>query len=254
MLLQNASWPEVEAYLAGSKGIIIPIGSHEQHGPNGLVGTDAICPEVIAREAGAESGLMVGPTFSIGVAQHHLGFAGSMTLRPSTMIATILDWVESLARHGFTRIYFLNGHGGNIATIGAAFAEYYANYSLDGEPCPVVLKQRNWWELPGIYDLCARMFPVGHGSHATASEVAVTYYAYPDAVKDVEMSPKIAPDGDFTDAADYRATFPDGRIGSDPSQATVEKGETIVKASRAALIEEAGKFFATADAAQAAAE
>ena len=35
----------VEAYLARSKAILIPIGSTEQHGPNGLLGTDALCPE-----------------------------------------------------------------------------------------------------------------------------------------------------------------------------------------------------------------
>ena len=55
MNLHTAAWPEVEAYLKRSKGIVIPIGSMEQHGPNGLIGTDAICPEVIAREAGDEA-------------------------------------------------------------------------------------------------------------------------------------------------------------------------------------------------------
>ena len=252
MLLHQASWPEVEAYLARSKGVIVPIGSTEQHGPNGLVGTDALCPEIIAHEAAAEAGLLVAPTFNVGVAQHHLAFPGSMTLRPSTMIAALQDWIASLTRHGFTRIYFLNGHGGNIATISAAFAEYYAQYSLDAEPCPIALKQRNWWELPGVMDVCRRLFPVGDGSHATASEVAVTYFGYPDAVKRVEMTPKIAPDGDFRDAADYRATFPDGRIGSDPSQATPEKGAEIVRAARAALIAEAGRFFGADSAVEAA--
>jgi creatinine amidohydrolase len=37
MQLQLSSWPEVEAYLARSKAILIPIGSTEQHGPNGLL-------------------------------------------------------------------------------------------------------------------------------------------------------------------------------------------------------------------------
>lgn len=60
MQLHQASWPEVEAYLKTSTGIVIPVGSTEQHGPNGLIGTDAICPEVIAREAGAEAGFLVG--------------------------------------------------------------------------------------------------------------------------------------------------------------------------------------------------
>ena len=48
MCLQTATWPEVEAYLEKSKGIIVHIGSTEQHGPNGMLGTDAICPETIA--------------------------------------------------------------------------------------------------------------------------------------------------------------------------------------------------------------
>jgi creatinine amidohydrolase/Fe(II)-dependent formamide hydrolase-like protein len=243
MQLHTASWPEVDAYLERSKGIIIPIGSTEQHGPNGLVGTDAICPEVIAREAGEAGDMMVGPTFNVGVAQHHLGFSGSMTLRPSTMIAAINDWIDSLHRHGFTRIYFLNGHGGNIATIQAAFAESYANWSLDAEACPYHLKLANWWELPGVMDVCRSIFPVADGSHATASEISVTYYAYPDAVKTVEMSPKVAPVGGFADAADYRARFPDGRIGSDPSGATPEKGAKIVAAAREALVREADAFF-----------
>ena len=42
MQLQLATWAEVESYLKGSTGIVMPIGSTEQHGPNGLIGTDAI--------------------------------------------------------------------------------------------------------------------------------------------------------------------------------------------------------------------
>lgn len=252
MLLHHASWPEVEAYLKRCKGIVIPIGSTEQHGPNGLVGTDAICPEVIAAEAGADSGFLVGPTFNVGIAQHHLGFPGSMTLRPSTMIAALNDWIESLTRHGFDRIYFLNGHGGNITTINAAFAEYYSNFSLDAAPCPVRLVQRNWWELPGIASVCRGLFPSGEGSHATPSEVSVTYYAHPHAVKRVEMTPRIAPSASFTDAADYRRKFPDGRIGSDPSQATPEKGAQIVAAAKHALVGELAEFFGVAPIADAA--
>ena len=31
--LQLRSWPEVEAYLERCKGVIVPLGSTEQHGP-----------------------------------------------------------------------------------------------------------------------------------------------------------------------------------------------------------------------------
>lgn len=243
MLLSTASWPEVEAYLQGSKGIVVPIGSHEQHGPNGLLGTDAICPEVIAHEAAAEDGFLVAPTFAVGQAQHHLAFPGTITLRPSTMIAAMQDWISSLTRHGFERIYFLNGHGGNVASIQASFSEAYAPFSYRNEAAPFRLATANWWELPGVSQICARWFPNADGSHATASEVSVTYYKYPDAQKRVDMHPRVAPTGVIRDAADYRRQFPDGRIGSDPSQASVEAGAAIVAAAKSALITEVRKFF-----------
>lgn len=245
MKLHLSSWPEVEAYLKTSRGIVIPIGSTEQHGPNGLIGTDALCPEIIAGEAADAAGFLVGPTFNVGMAQHHLDFPGSMTLRPSTMIAALQDWITSLVRTGFDRIYFLNGHGGNITTLNAAFCEFYAEYSLRGEACPVRLTQNNWWQLPGVMDVCKKHFPVGEGGHATPSEVSVTYYAYPEAIKSVEMHPKIAPSGRFADAADFRATFPDGRCGSDPAQASPEAGARIVEAARTALVRDVAAFFAS---------
>jgi creatinine amidohydrolase/Fe(II)-dependent formamide hydrolase-like protein len=248
MQLHLSSWPEVEAYLARSKAILIPIGSTEQHGPNGLLGTDALCPEIIGKRAGDEAGILVGPTFNVGQAQHHMAFAGTITLRPSTMIAAMTDWAQSLTRHGFERIYWLNGHGGNIATITAAFSEMYHDVTFDGARSnrpPLRCTLRNWWELPGVNDLCKQLFPVGEGSHATPSEVSVTYFGYPDSIKRVQMTPKIAPYGPIYDAEDYRRRFPDGRIGSDPSQASVEAGEKIVAAAVKGVIAEFRAFAAS---------
>src|SRR6202167_639593 len=151
MQLHLSTWPEVEAYLAKSKAILIPIGSTEPHSPNGLLRTDALCPEIISRRAGDEAGILIGPTFNVGQAQHHMGFAGTITLRPSTMIAAMNDWGQSLARHGFERIYWLNGHGGNIATITAAFSEMYhgVTFAGSGGNKPALrCHLRNWWELP----------------------------------------------------------------------------------------------------------
>jgi creatinine amidohydrolase/Fe(II)-dependent formamide hydrolase-like protein len=240
MLLHTSAWPEIDAYLAKHKGVLIPIGSTEQHGPNGLLGTDALCPEIIARHAALDrEDILIGPTFNVGQAQHHLGFAGTISLRPSTMIAAMCDWADSLARHGFERIYWFNGHGGNVATINAAFSQMYgqSSFARGGHNHPRLRNNlRNWWELPGVGEYIKEIFPIGDGSHATASEVSVTYWAYPHAIKKVHMEPKIAPTGPILDADDYRRRFPDGRIGSDPSQATPEAGGKIVERAAAALI------------------
>ncbi len=243
MLLHELTWSEVEDYLKTNKGIVIPIGSTEQHGPNGLLGTDALCPEVIAQEAGEEAGFLVGPTFNAGVAQHHLGFPGTITLRPSVFIAALQDWISSLVRHGFQKIYFLNGHGGNVPSLGASFSEAYMPYSLRGDPCPFALDFKNWWLLPGMMSFFEEIFEDGLGVHATPWEVAVTYYARPHAQKSVKMTPRIAPGGPIRDAVDYQRRFPDGRVASDPAQASVEKGRAIVSFAKKALIKEVETFF-----------
>ncbi|MBM3569395.1 MAG: creatininase family protein [Alphaproteobacteria bacterium] len=246
MLLHHQTWGEVERYLGGASGIVMPIGSTEQHGPNGLIGTDAITAEAIGRAVGEAVGAMVGPTIGVGMAQHHMAFTGSMTLRPSTLIAVIDDYVTSLARHGFRRFYFVNGHGGNIATVGAAFNEIYARLSLaePGANRPDVrCKLANWWQGDGIPKLSKELFGDKEGSHATPSEVSVTQFLHPETIKPVGPM-TVAPKGGFHDAADYRRRFPDGRIGSDPSLASPAAGKRVFDRAVAELVEDYRKFIA----------
>jgi creatinine amidohydrolase len=247
LLLQQQTWQEVEAYLTHSSGIILPIGSTEQHGPNGLIGTDAICAEVIARGVGDVANAMVGPTINVGMAVHHMGFAGSMTVRPSTLIAIIRDYVLSLARHGFRRFFFINGHGGNIATMQAAFFETYAEFEgAIGVRMNHELRCRlaNWWDGSVMRELSKELFGDDEGSHATASEVAVTQYAFPDTIKDVPLDPPRAPTGRFHGPADFRRRFPDGRIGSNPGLATPGKGKLLYEAAVPELAKAYASFVA----------
>ncbi len=242
MLLPLSSWPEMEERLARSRTIVIPVGSVEQHGPTGLLGTDALCPQIIAEAAHEAGDLLVGPTFAVGMAQHHLSFPGTVSLRPSTMIAAVGDWCRSLAGAGFDRIYWLNGHGGNVHTLEAAFSELYAEASFAGARRGFALRMRNWWELPGVMALCQRLFPMGHGGHATPSEIAVTMTRHPDAVKPRAYAPAVAGSGPIREAVDFRARHPDGRMGSDPGLATAAAGEEIVRLAAEGLAAEVRAF------------
>ncbi len=239
MRLQLSTWKEVEAYLTRCNGILIPIGSTEQHGPNGLIGTDAICPETIAFAASKQEDILVGPTLNIGMAQHHLSFPGSITLKPSTLIRVVCDVVQSLHIQGFQRIMFYNGHGGNIATMNAAFSEIYSELSLSGVASLPDLKCTlvNWFEGPRTRSLAFQMFGDAEGSHATPSEVSLSWFAYPEAEKRVEMSPPIAPSHAFTHSQDMRNKHPDGRCGSNPLLASVQYGERILETSILCLLD-----------------
>src|SRR5262249_39007113 len=200
MLLQLLTWPAVERYLTRSQSIIVPIGSTEQHGPNGLIGTDALCAEAVAKGVGEAVEALVAPTIPVGMAQHHMAFPGSMTLLPSTLIAVIKDWVLSLARHGFRRFYFINGHGGDISPIQAAFSEIYAASSLDeaGNRAPLQCRLRNWWQADGITTLSRELYGGAEGSHATPSEVSLTWHLHPEAAKPMRLEPEVAPSGEFS--------------------------------------------------------
>jgi creatinine amidohydrolase len=256
--LHLLTWEEVESYLVRSKGIIVPIGSTEQHGPNGLIGTDAICAEVIGRATGDKADALVGPTISVGMAQHHMAFAGTITLRPSTLILVIKDYVASLARHGFERFYFVNAHGGNIMTTNAAFSEIYAERALrpagggaavegsNSATVPVRCRLVNWWEGGRVKPLARELFGDREGSHATPSEVSVTQFVYPEAIKrrdGIPLGPKYRA---FTDSDHYRQLYPQGHIGSDPSLATPEHGKRLFEAAVEDLAEDYLAFLRVA--------
>ncbi len=244
MLLQLCTWQEVERALAESRGIIVPIGSTEQHGPTGLIGTDSICAEVIARRVGEDVGALVAPTIPVGMAEHHMAFPGTVTYRPSTLVRVICDYVLSLARHGFERLLFVNGHGGNIATINAAFYEAYAEAGAhDGvDGARLRCRLANWWMSEPVRRLSDDLYGERNGRHAAASEIAVTQFAYPDHIKSAPLDPPVAPSGAFYGAADFRRRFPDGRIGSDPSLAAPEHGERLVAAAAEAIAVEYRAF------------
>ncbi len=227
MLLQLSTWQEVETYLTQSTGIIIPIGSTEQHGPSGLIGTDAICAEVIAKGVGERTNAIVAPTINVGMALHHTGFPGTISLRPTTLILYLQDYLTSLAKAGFRSFFFINGHGGNIATLKAGFSQIYDHLAYlnlsngDQVRCQIA----NWFMGKEVYELAKKLYGDQEGSHATPSEVAVTQFVYPEAIKKVPLSPTVAKGHSIYGANRFRQDYPDGRMGSNPALATPEHGK-----------------------------
>ena len=101
--------------------------------------------------------------------------------------------MTSLVKHGFARFLFINGHGGNVATVTAAFDEIYAARSLGGPVDSVRCRMRFWSEGSRCKKISEELYGDFNGSHATASEVSLSQYYHPQAIKHAQMSPKVAP-------------------------------------------------------------
>ncbi len=243
--LQLRSWPEVEDYLSRCKGVIVPLGSTEQHGPTGAIGTDALTAEAVALEVGRRTGVLVTPTQAFGMAEHHLGFAGTISLQPSTLLAVLHDLVLSLARHGFERIYVINGHGGNIATCRAAFAQAYGTAAARGLAVAPRLrcKLANWFMAPEAMGLARELYGEKEGHHATPSEIALTLHLEPSLQAKQRPLPEPAPAGPIHGPDDFRRRHPDGRMGSDPFLASSAHGERFLDVAASSLTRDLETFL-----------
>ena len=242
MELLFSTWNDVEAYLRRSKGILIPLGSIEQHGPDGLIGTDTLCSDAIARRIASAGEILLGPAIPFGVAPFNLAFPGTISMRSTTLMAVIEDYLRSLIRHGFERFYFLNGHGGNLGPLRAACQELQASrsYSAAAEAGTLRFKFRSWWEYPAVDALRRELYGDGEGMHATPSEIAITQSLYPEHIQPsvLPAPPKLSPAflrdhaGDNHAGADeHRQMFPDGRVGSDSGLARPEHGARLLAAA-----------------------
>ena len=135
----------------------------------------------MALEVGRRTGVLVAPVQAFGMAEHHLGFAGTMSLQPATLLGVMHDLVLSLARHGFERVFVVNGHGGNIATSKAAFAQAHATAASRSLAVAPRLRCRlaNWFMAGPVMREARELYGSKEGHHATPSEIAVTLAVEP---------------------------------------------------------------------------
>jgi len=97
------------------KGAIVPIGSCEQHDEHLAMINDTDTVTEIARRVAFAfyPQVLVTPTVSMAVSEHHMNVGGALTIRPEVVVEYLHDVCLSLKRLGVPKIMVLNGHGGN---------------------------------------------------------------------------------------------------------------------------------------------
>ncbi|MBS0124065.1 creatininase family protein [Thetidibacter halocola] len=243
MRLDHMTWPEAEAHVAGGGGVILPVGSTEQHGPMGLIGTDAFCARVIAEAAAPLCGAVVAPTLALTPAPFNMGFPGTLSISEATFAALAGEVVDGLLHHGFAGVYVLNAHGANLSPLRAILETRAA----------APLRLKSWWEFEPVNALRCDWYGDWEGMHATPSEVAITMAAIRQLpVPEAAQTPprKLSADyirahsGDRHGPPDaHRRDFPDGRVGSHSALATPEQGRVLIDTAARAVARDYADFL-----------
>jgi len=237
-LMEEMSWPEVESALEDVRGVLVPVGSHEQHGPHLAESSDAIRAERFAGLLGERMypELLIAPTINLGVSQHHMAFPGTITLRPSTLQSILFDVVKSLHQHGLERFIIYNAHGGNTAPIEVAMEEIRAELDV---------KLVSLMHSDFVGDMIDELVESETYGHSCEYEVSEVLHLAPERVDEENLSSgevkefcSTYMDTEASIAADFHELTANGALG-DARKASRKLGKKIIEAA----LDEVEKFL-----------
>lgn len=227
--------------------VMIPVGALEQHGNQAPLGTDDIIAEAmlgyLEKELPEDFPMLYFPVIPIGLSTEHKNFCGSITLKPDTYYHMLHDICESLIHHGFQKIAFLVCHGGNAPIIQVLSRELRSEYgaapfilssgAFSHPDVKATITPGNVWDFHGG-EMETSMVMAVHPElvHLETSEAGIP--------KAFEHNKALMPYGSVSIgwvSEDWKTKEdkPIG-IGGDPSGATAEKGDIILRTSAQALV------------------
>jgi creatinine amidohydrolase len=235
---------QVEDYLKkGGNTVLIPVGSTEQHGPYGPLGTDHLIAQEVCRRVAPELNALVAPPITYALSILHKGRPGVVYVKMESFLKYIQDIAIALNEAGFRRMLFVNGHYDNGPGVTFALRSIYDRFA----PGTFAYCFNYWdalkWEEAGTY------LGPDAGMHANIGETAIMLRVNPDSV---DMTEAVAgwplpPEDMETDktAAIIAAVMPlpgsMARVSptggwGDPTKATAEKGEEYLKMITKAVV------------------
>lgn len=193
LFMERLTWPEIELALTrGYTTVVVPVGSVEQHGPHLPLSVDAERGTALCeRIAGTLETALVAPTIRVGCSEHHMGFAGTISLSSETLEAVCTDYCTSLARHGFQEVYLVPSHGGNFEPLREMVSRIQEAVDALERECRIVA----YTDLVGIVGVWRWVVEekAGMGSrvggHADIAESSEMLFLHPELVR-VERAEK----------------------------------------------------------------
>lgn len=228
MKLAELTWQEA-GEVSKEAVVLVPTGSLEQHGPHLPLFTDSLLATAAAEavEARIPDKVLLVPCVWLGCSGHHLAFSGTLSASFAGYEDALVQIIESLVPHGFTKFFLLNGHGGNNDSNSVACRRLKADYP------ECTFGSRGYFKY--IPDSLLREVlegPLKEIRHACEAEASLMLYLHPSLVR----KEKLRDDGLTTEPEVNGLTLHFDEVTEEGSfgyatLATAEKGKRLFEAA-----------------------
>jgi len=253
--LDRMTFDEVERYLDTGPGIVIvPVGSTEEHGTHGPMGTDTFAARLVSRKVAERLDAILAPAIPYGMCYDQRHFRGTVALRPSVLQTLVKEICSNFVRDGYRLALFISGHRGNDHAAICGLQE--AAYDSETHVLYMCYQDANRGRLAEVLgpEAAAHVQPedlkYGADGHGGSVELSVAEAHAHDSVKmDKRRKPDRGP-------ADLLRSFPfkavlnieemaptDGFFG-DPSLVSRGLGERIAEKTAEKIAAEVQRFLA----------
>ena len=227
MQLADLTWTKIQS-LSRETPVVFPIAALEQHGGHLPLFTDSLLCGEIARRAAEKVGdrALFAPLFWLGNSDHHLDFSGTLSAPPRTYLDLLSGLMDNFIRHGFTRLMFLNGHGGNDVPGRQVVFEVRQRHRHRND---LLLLMATYWQLGSSPCAANAGFQQPQMGHACEWETSMVLRLAPHLVGPLHLIEDVPPGNGFEPAMRGWITQDrsvPGHLGS-PRAATAEKGEAL---------------------------
>lgn len=225
IMYDELSWPEAKEILPKVRGVIIPLGSVEEHGYHLPLCVDNSLGLEMSKQIADKTQCLMLPIMPYGRVWSTKGFPGTISLSEDTLVDVIIDISTSLIRHGVKNIIYHSGHLGNSPAMKKAARIIFDKYEYKNIYYFSYTDYKKLSE--GI--LTAPMWK-GDGMHAAELETSMMLSIKPELVH-LEKAVVEYPEDTWTmeySCVPWEKYTKTGAPG-DPTVSTKEKGDELIK-------------------------
>jgi creatinine amidohydrolase len=159
--------------------VILPVAATEQHGPHLPLGTDLLINRgiIAATDSYLDNDIrvLVLPEQAVGDSLEHSAFAGTLTLRPESLLSAWSAIGAAVARSGLRKLVIFNSHGGQTGLVDQVALRLRVEQGM-------LVVRANYFALgtpPGLF----AEDELAHGLHGGELETSLMLHLHPGLVR-----------------------------------------------------------------------